>query len=89
MELPQYPAGPFDQPEDGSVQKRDTHIAELERAPDRLRGAVADLSEGQLDTRYKNWTVRQIVHHLGRQPREQLRAVQMGVDGGSADDQGV
>jgi uncharacterized damage-inducible protein DinB len=29
-----------------------------------LATAVAGLSDGQLDTLYRNWTVRQIVHHL-------------------------
>jgi uncharacterized damage-inducible protein DinB len=31
-----------------------------------MRAAVADLSESQLDTRYRpgGWTVRQVVHHL-------------------------
>ena len=38
-------------------------IAEL---PDRLRDAVQDLSNAQLDTPYRpdGWTVRQVVHHL-------------------------
>ena len=39
-------------------------IAVIEAAPIQLRNAVAGLTDGQLDTRYRNWTIRQIVHHL-------------------------
>jgi hypothetical protein len=39
-------------------------IAVLEQAPAALRAAVAGLTDVQLDTRYRNWTVRQIVHHI-------------------------
>jgi hypothetical protein len=64
MEAPQNPAGAFT-PEPGyGPQRRDDFIAVIEAAPAALRDAVAGLSEDQLDTRYRNWTVRQIVHHL-------------------------
>lgn len=36
----------------------------LAAAPARLRALVMPLSPAQLDTKYRNWTVRQIVHHL-------------------------
>jgi uncharacterized damage-inducible protein DinB len=41
-------------------------IAQIADAPARLRAAVADLSEEQLDTPYREggWTVRQTVHHV-------------------------
>ncbi|HEV2281807.1 MAG TPA: putative metal-dependent hydrolase [bacterium] len=63
-EPPQFPAGPF--------VPHDTHGAgdlhvwtdELERAPERLRRVVSGLSDEQLATTYKNWTIRQITHHL-------------------------
>jgi hypothetical protein len=45
-------------------QRRAEFIAQIEQAPSALRAAVAGLSEAQLDTRYRNWTVRQIVHHI-------------------------
>ncbi len=61
MEAPQYPAGPFEPGEAGS---RESLIRVLEEAPATLRRAVAGLSEDQLNTRYRNWTIRQIVHHL-------------------------
>jgi uncharacterized damage-inducible protein DinB len=64
MEPPQYPAGPPPTGDHDGPQRRGELIAVLEAAPANLRRAVAGLSDGQLDTRYKNWTVRQIVHHL-------------------------
>src|SRR5438876_367281 len=64
MEPPQYPAGPF-VPEVGHDARRgDQFVAEIEAAPGLLRDAISGLSDGQLDTKYRNWTVRQIVHHL-------------------------
>ena len=64
MEPPQFPAGPFT-PEVGlDDQRRDHLIAQIEAAPRLLRQAVAGLTPSQLDTKYKNWTIRQIVHHL-------------------------
>jgi uncharacterized damage-inducible protein DinB len=64
MTVPQYPAGPFEPEVNYNSQRRAELIAEIERAPAVLRGLVADLSENQLNTRYKNWTIRQIVHHM-------------------------
>jgi uncharacterized damage-inducible protein DinB len=61
---PQYPAGAF-QPEDEYGAARSSElIAAIEQAPAALRTVLAGLSDDQLDTRYKNWTIRQIVHHL-------------------------
>jgi hypothetical protein len=61
---PQYPAGPDVPDVNPSPQRRSELTAEIERAPAVLRRAVAGLSDDQLDTAYKNWTVRQIVHHV-------------------------
>ncbi len=64
MDTPQYPAGP-PVPEDYySPSRRAELIAVLEGAPATMRRAIAGLSEEQLDTRYRNWTIRQIVHHV-------------------------
>ena len=64
MEPPQNPAGAF-VPEAGyGPRRRDELIAAIEAAPALMRQAVAGLSDEQLDTRYRNWTVRQIVHHM-------------------------
>lgn len=37
---------------------------DLATLPQRLRAAVSGLTPAQLETKYRNWTVRQIVHHL-------------------------
>jgi hypothetical protein len=64
MEPPQNPAGPFVPEENYGPQRRDELIALIGNAPTALLQAVAGLSDHQLDTRYRNWTIRQIVHHL-------------------------
>jgi hypothetical protein len=64
MTPPQFPAGPLVMEEGYGPERRAEFIAVLEGAPANLRRAVSGLSDRQLDTRYKNWTVRQIVHHL-------------------------
>jgi hypothetical protein len=64
MEPPLHPAGPFTPEATLDGRRRSTLIGEIETAPGLLRAAVAGLSDVQLDTRYKNWTIRQIVHHL-------------------------
>jgi hypothetical protein len=64
MEAPENPAGVFVPEESCSPQRREEHIAVIAAAPAALRNAVAGLSEKQLDTLYRNWTIRQIVHHL-------------------------
>ena len=64
MQPPQNPAGEFISEEDISPERRAECIAVIEQAPANLRKAVAGLSEVQLNTRYRNWTIRQIVHHL-------------------------
>jgi uncharacterized damage-inducible protein DinB len=64
MAAPQYPAGPLELEDQYGPECRGEFIATLEAAPAVLRRAVAGLSDSQLDTRYRNWTIRQIVHHL-------------------------
>jgi uncharacterized damage-inducible protein DinB len=64
MVAPQYPAGPYE-PEDGySDRRREQLIAEIEAAPAILRSVINRLTDEQLDTRYRNWSIRQIVHHM-------------------------
>jgi hypothetical protein len=64
MQPPQNPAGDFVAEENIDSARRAELIAVIENAPANLRKAVAGLSEEQLHTRYRNWTIRQIVHHL-------------------------
>lgn len=61
---PEFPAGPVDSLGSYDADEAARLIGVLKAAPARLKEAVAGLSEDQLDTRYKNWTIRQIVHHL-------------------------
>jgi uncharacterized damage-inducible protein DinB len=64
MQPPQNPVGPFDGGDGFDAARRDQGIADLEAAPRLLAASVAGLSAPQLDTKYKNWTIRQIVHHV-------------------------
>ena len=62
MEAPQYPVGP--NPKEEEQPPREEQIKQIEKAPQALRDAVKGLSDPQLDTKYKDWTIRQILHHL-------------------------
>jgi hypothetical protein len=64
MEAPQNPAGAFVPEANYTPQRREEFITIIQNAPAALRQAVAGLSEAQLNTKYRNWTIRQIVHHL-------------------------
>lgn len=65
MEHLQYPIGRFHAPEYISAERLATDMNTLTDFPQRLRDAVATLSDAQLDTPYREggWTVRQVVHH--------------------------
>src|ERR1051325_8419944 len=64
MNAPQFPAGAFVPELNLGSERRADLIEQIRDAAANLRTAVAGLSQAQLDTRYKNWTIRQIVHHL-------------------------
>jgi len=61
-----YPVGPFSPPADPDATSRRDAIAAVAAVPERVRAAVRDLTDDQLDTPYRpgGWTVRQLVHHL-------------------------
>lgn len=61
---PQFPVGGFTKPRSPSDDQRRAWIDELSACPTKLRLALAGLSDSQLDVAYRNWTIRQIVHHL-------------------------
>jgi DinB superfamily len=63
---PVFPAGepPLDLSESFSIQDVEPFIELLELAPSRLRRVVSMATSEQLDARYKNWTLRQIIHHI-------------------------
>ena len=62
-----YPIGRFSAPASTMPGVRLAHIRTLRQLPERLRAAVACLSDLQIDTPYRDggWTVRQVVHHVG------------------------
>lgn len=66
LEELRYPVGRFEAEPSIAREERSTLVDELARLPSRLRSAVEELSEGQLDTPYRpgGWTVRQVVHHV-------------------------
>ena len=61
---PAFPVGPFDQHADYDREAKTEFIQILSDAPGKLRQATFELDNSQLDTKYKNWSVRQIVHHV-------------------------
>lgn len=61
---PQFPAGAFDENQDQGPGAVAQAIDELAGLPGQVRRAIEGLDDRQLDTRYRNWTIRQIVHHL-------------------------
>jgi uncharacterized damage-inducible protein DinB len=64
MTPPDFPAGPYEPDAAPSAARRAELITEIDRLPAKARLAVGWLTNEQLDTPYKKWTVRQIVHHL-------------------------
>src|SRR5207237_759931 len=61
---PQNPAGPY-VPEVGyGPERRAELVAVIGEAPAKLRELIGGLGDEQLDVPYRNWTIRQIVHHL-------------------------
>lgn len=64
MEAPLNPAGEFAAEQECTPARIAELIEQIASAPAELRKAVAGLTESQLDTLYRNWSIRQIVHHL-------------------------
>jgi len=61
-----YPVGQFSFSGVLSRASRDVLIDEISVTPEKMRAAVAGLSNEQLDTPYRpgGWTVRHVVHHV-------------------------
>jgi hypothetical protein len=61
-----YPVGPFEFAGSLSGGQRKTLIDQIAATPEKMRMAVAGLSDEQLNTPYRpeGWTVRQVVHHV-------------------------
>src|SRR5687768_17784107 len=54
---------------------RKTILLDIAELPDRLRDALQDLKDPQLDTQYRpeGWTLRQVVHHVARSEERRVR----------------
>lgn len=63
---PRFPIGKFRLEGEVTPERRREWIARIAATPARFRAAVADLTDEQLDTPYREggWTVRQLIHHL-------------------------
>lgn len=61
---PDNPAGPLPPAPPYSDAQKDALVDAIRLAPSQLREAISGLNDAQLDQRYKNWTIRQITHHL-------------------------
>lgn len=61
-----YPIGKFQWTGPNSEAERTAFIEAIGAVPQKLRTAVANLNERQIDTPYRpgGWTVRQTVHHI-------------------------
>jgi hypothetical protein len=61
-----YPIGKFVAPASYTQQEMLHWIDEIKALPGKLRQAVMQLNETQLDTPYRpgGWTIRQVVHHI-------------------------
>jgi hypothetical protein len=61
-----YPVGTFKFEGTLSPEERLALIDQIAATPEKMRAAVAGLSEEQLDTPYRpeGWTARQVVHHV-------------------------
>jgi hypothetical protein len=64
MTAPQFPVGEYEPESDYDDGRRAALIDAIEAAPNDLRLAVAGLDERQLDTKYRDWSIRQIAQHL-------------------------
>jgi hypothetical protein len=66
MEDLRFPVGRFDSKREVSHEQRSALIDEIARTPERLRMAVAGLTDEQLDSPYREggWTLRQVAHHV-------------------------
>ena len=64
LQAPVLPVGEWVRRSILSSSERETLIEQIAAAPTLLRAAVDGLGEDRLATKYRNWTIRQIVHHL-------------------------
>lgn len=63
-ERPDNPAGPYVANPKPAHVERDSMIGIIKQFPARLKQAVDGLTQEQLQKKYRNWTLQQIVNHL-------------------------
>lgn len=65
LEELKYPIGLANIPENITKKNIEIWISDIERFPHELEFLVRDLSENQLETKYREggWTIRQVIHH--------------------------
>jgi hypothetical protein len=65
LEKLRFPIGHFEKPALYTKEIVSGYIAIIAAFPEKLKAAVSDLDEEQLDTPYRDggWTIRQVVHH--------------------------
>jgi len=66
MSDPRFPVGKYEPHDELTKAERGALIDTIAAAPARMRDAVRNLDDAQLDTPYREggWTVRQVVHHV-------------------------
>jgi uncharacterized damage-inducible protein DinB len=62
-----FPIGRFNYVETNDPDIINSWIDDIEKLPSRLKSAVKDLTEEQLNTSYREggWTIKQVIHHIG------------------------
>lgn len=62
---PEFPVGAFEQQLlEASPEQLQPYIDQIAHLPDELRDAIHELTDEQLQSVYRNWNIRQIVHHI-------------------------
>ncbi|MGB0716129.1 MAG: YfiT family bacillithiol transferase [Phycisphaerae bacterium] len=63
-DAPQWPMGEFQLCRPSTTEERIDLIQQLDATPTLFVDAITGLDSKQLDTKFRNWTIRQIVHHV-------------------------
>ena len=65
LEELKYPIGLAEIPENITKKHIESWISDIERFPHELEFLVRDLSDNQMETKYREggWTIRQVIHH--------------------------
>jgi uncharacterized damage-inducible protein DinB len=61
---PDFPAGAYTLEPNLTTNRRQELIDEIAGLPDKVSTILKSFKPGQIDRKYRNWTARQIVHHL-------------------------